>query len=261
MTGLRIDKCQSGSILLYVLWILVVIALLAFQMSSISRGMMLSQTSDAVQLKKKIQLNSAIQLASFNILSGDWKNVKIIRKINNLAINIEIYNESGFFSLYDLRNQSLKEILEGHNIPLEGLEKMVARGTDSYQRFNDIYELRQLETVSDEMIQALIPFLSIYHENSINPNYSPPEVLMQISRIDQFRVGQLMETSDPIEARQLRNEIIDVLNSQNIETSEDSSPYYRLNIEMGAELYRVFLKLDNRSKNLIVVNVLGPVQN
>jgi hypothetical protein len=239
----------------------VVIALLAFQMSSISRGMMLSQTTDVAHLKKRLQLNSAIQLASFKILSGDWENVKIIRKINNLPITIEIYNESGFFSLYDLSSQSLNDILETHNIPLEELERMVARGSDSSQRFNDFYELRQLETVSDEMIHELIPFLSIYHQSPINPLHSPPEVLMKISRVDQFRVGQLIETSDPAEARRLRNEIIDILNSQNIEISEDGSPYYRLKIEMGAELYKVFLKLDNRSQKLIVVNVLGPVKN
>lgn len=261
MTGLRNVNRQSGSILLYVLWILLVIALLAFQMSSISRGMMLSQTSDTSHLKKKLQLNSAIQLASFSILSGNWKNVKIIRKINNSTLNIKIYNEAGFFSLYDLSNQSLIEILKSSDIPVEELERMIARGTDSYQRFNDFYELRQLETVSDEMIQNLIPFLSIYHENPINPNHAPPEVLMKISRIDQFRVGQLMETSDPIEARQIRNEIIDILNSQNVETSEDSSPYYRLKINIEAELYRVYLKLDNRNKKLIVVNTVGPVKN
>jgi hypothetical protein len=219
---------------------------------------MINRVSEVNHLKKRLQLHSATQFAIFQILSGNWENLKFKRNFNNREFNIEIYNESGFLSLYDLSSESLKNILNSINMTSKAQENLNEIGLQPAQRFNDFYELRQYEEVTDQMIQALLPFVSIYHNASINPYQSPVEVLMKLSRIDQFQVTKLKQITDSSEAKRIRSELIDILQSQSIDISEDLSAYYRVYITMEKELYRVFLKINNRRGDFQVINIIGP---
>ena len=258
MKQLSVIHRLRGSILLYVLWMLVIISLLAFQLSSVSRALLINQVSETNLIKKNLQLYSATQFAKFKILSNDWKNLKFDLKINNQAIFIEIFNESGFFSLYNLSNQSLKNILNSINIEQSVVEK-INFSDEGSARFNDFYELTQYEGINEETLYELIPFVSIYHEEAINPALAPAEVLMRISGVDQYRVNKLMESNDEPEKDQLRREIVEILKSHNTEVSENSSEYYRVHISFGTELYRIFLKYNRRNKDFLVVNTLSPL--
>jgi hypothetical protein len=120
-------------------------------------------------------------------------------------------------------------------------------------RFNSFYELQQFPELSDEMLEKLMPLISIYHESPVNPNYSPVEVLMQFSRVDQYRVHKLMESVDEVEKVELRKEILETLFVQETEYAEDLSQYYRVYIEFDKFLYQVILKYDRQRKKYIVV--------
>lgn len=81
---------------------------------------------------------------------------------------------------------------------------------------------------------------------------------MKLSRIDQFQVTKLKQITDSSEAKRIRSELIDILQSQSIDISEDLSAYYRVYITMEKELYRVFLKINNRRGDFQVINIIGP---
>lgn len=248
----KMANCQ-GSILLYVLWILVIISILAFQLSSSTRALTVSRVSETNRIQKELQLYSAVQLAKFKILSNHWKNLKFDLKINNQTINIEIFNEAGFYSLYDSSNESLKKIFNRFNIDFSMFEK-INFNKEGFEKFNDFYELKGFEGFDNKAIDALIPYISIYHQEGVNPLLSPAEVLMTINGVDKFRVSKLMESYDETEKVQLRTEIVEILQSQNKEVSDNYSEYYRVHIFLDSTLYRVFLKYNRSKKAFRVVN-------
>lgn len=248
-------RINRGSILIYVLWILVVISVLAFQLTSASRITTLSQSAFANQLKSQMQLDSAIQFGLFKIRTNAWRDRTFELKLNSQSIGIEIYNESGFFSIYEMSSKSLKKAFDFVSVDsttVEEIEQAVLEDSPP-QRFNSFNELGQFSNIDDEVLKKLIPLISIYHESPANPNYSPAEVLMQFSRVDKYRVQKLMQSSDQAEKVQLRKEIIESLLEQNIESDEDISFYYRLHVSIGNLLHRVFVKYDRRRKKYIVV--------
>jgi hypothetical protein len=79
----RAGYYNRGSILIYVLWILVVISVLAFQLTSSSKATTLNQVAFGSQLKKRMQLNSAIQFAIFQIKADRWQNRSFAFDLNN----------------------------------------------------------------------------------------------------------------------------------------------------------------------------------
>jgi type II secretory pathway component PulK len=191
----------KGSILIYVLWILVVISVLAFQLTSASRVTTLGQSAFSSQLKKQMQLDSAIQFSIFKILTNKWQHKVYDLSLNGQAISVKIFNEQGFFSIYEVGDKSLEKIFEFAEVDettVESLKKEIV-GDKAPLRFNSFYELQQFSALSDEMLEKLMPLISIYHESPVNPNYSPVEVLMQFSRVDQYRVQKLMESVDEVE--------------------------------------------------------------
>jgi len=251
----NIQYRNYGSVLIYVLWILVVISVLAFQLATASRVTSANRSAFANQLKKQMQVESAVQFAMFKILSNQWKDKPYELHLNDEKINIRIFNELGFVSIYALGNEALKNIFEFVNLDesiVEELEEAIMP-VAKVLRFNSFGELRQFSGINGEVIKQLIPLVSIYHEAPVNPRHSPVEVLMQLHRVDKFRVQKLKEVSDENEAVQLRNEIIETLYLQDSEFSEDLSAYYRVHIKIDKTLHRVFLKYNRQQKKYMVV--------
>jgi hypothetical protein len=251
-------NAASGSVLLYVLWILVVISLLAFKLSSASRVVMIKEVSEAAKIKKDLQITSAIRFASLKIINDEWRDKKFELNLNNQRIGIEVFNEAGFLPIYDLSSGSLKTVLENLNINLDVLDELNAYFRETKTQFNDFYELSQFEGISNEDVNRLVPYITIYNGEPANPNYSPGSVLMKLEGVDQYRVGKLIESTDLTEIAELRKEIVDILKSQNFQFSEAVLSYFRLHITIGSRLYWVFLKFDQREKSYIVVNTLYP---
>lgn len=249
---------KSGSVLLYVLWILVVISLLAFKLSSASRVVMLKQVSDVIQIKKNLQLNSAIQFAIFKILSENWENIKFEENLNNQKITIQIYNESGFISLYDLSSQSLKNVVETSNISSSGLDELTLQVNENNLRFNDFMELTQFEGIAAQDVSQIVPYISIYHQEGVNPAHSPAEVLNLLAGVDKYRVSKMMETTDNDEFIALKREVVELLRLGNTEVTESVNNYYRVLVSLDSRLYIVFLKFNGRNKEFIVVNTIYP---
>lgn len=246
----------TGSVLLYVLWILVVISLLSFKLSSASKVVMTKQASEVSQIKKNLQLGSAIQFATFKILTNDWENKQYEQNLNNQRINIEIYNESGFISLYEINNLSLKNVFKSAGIDLSEQEDLKAQLEEKKLHFNDFYELAQFEGITLEDVQALIPYVSIYHEEGVNPAQSPAYVLSKIAGVDQYRVGKLIAATDAAEMTEIRNEIVEILNTQDTAMSVYTNNYYRIHVSLDSRLYRVFIKQNRRNNEFIVVNTI-----
>ena len=250
-------RANTGSILIYVLWILVVISVLAFQLTSASKVSALNHSAFANKLKKQMQLDSAIQFAMFKIISNQWQDRIYELNLNNQSIGISIFNESGFVSLYELNSKTLQRIFQNiglSEVAADELEKAILSEKHP-QRFNSFYELRQFSGIDEEILKRLIPLVSIFHEDLVNPMYSPQEVLMQIERIDQYRVQKLMETTDRNEKNQIRNELVQALFSQEMELSEDLSIYYRAHVTIGGLLHRVFLKYNRQKRKYMVVMI------
>ncbi len=248
---------SSGSILIYVLWILVVISVLAFQLASASRVLTLNQSAFVNQLKKQMQIESAIQFAMFKIISNEWQDKPYELNLNNQKINIRIFNESGFVSIYTLENETLKNIFEFVSLDestSEELEEAIVKNKKP-QRFNSFSELRKFSGIDENVLKQLIPLVSIYHEEAVNPAHSPVEVLAQVQRVDQFRVEKMQETTDEIEKAQLRKELVESLFMQTSEFSEDISSYYRVHINIDNFLHRAFLRYDRKNEKYVVVLV------
>lgn len=257
MKHFSVIRVNQGSVLIYVLWILVVISTLAFQLTSAARVNTLNQSAVASQLKQQMQLESAIQFGMFKIASGNWNNNKFQINLNNQDINIEIYNESGFNSLYELSNKSLNNLFNSINLDPEIVEKINKLRTNdkNYVKYNSFTELLNKADIDGGILAQLIPLVSIFQEDPVNPFQSPEQVLLLLPGVDQYRVNKLSETTDEEDRKQLRNEITDLLIAQGYDVSEDLSSYYRLYITLTDKTHTVFLKYDRRQKNYKVVLV------
>jgi hypothetical protein len=235
---------SSGSILIYVLWILVVISVLAFQLASASKVMTVNRSAFANQLKKQMQIESALQFAMFKITSDQWKHKSFELNLNNQKINIRILNESGFVSIYEMGSRQLEEIFDLVGLDQTDIEqiKTVLKPGKKQLRFNSFVELRQFAGVDNKILEQLVPLISIFHEEPVNPRYSSEEVLMLIPGIDQYRVQKLKQATNEIERAQLRGELVELISLLGIEVSKYLSEYYRVQILLDGFMYRVILK-------------------
>ncbi len=252
---------NSGSILIYVLWILIVISVLAFQLSAASRVVVVNQSAISNQLKKQMQIDSAVQFAMFKIIKDEWENRSFELNLNGHKMIIKIYNESGFISLYELSNKSLKSIFEMVNMPQETIDNLavVMQEEDEELRFNSFDELLQFDGINKEILEQLIPYVTIFHADPINPAYSPPEVLMLQPGIDQYRVQKLAESTDINENVYLRDELTNLLVLLGYDLSEDPSTYYRIHIVIDEMIFRVYSLYDRRQKRLKVVQTISGI--
>ncbi len=252
---------NNGSILIYVLWILIVISVLAFQLSAASRVVVVNQSAISNQLKKQMQIDSAVQFAMFKIIKDEWENRSFELNLNGHKMIIKIYNESGFISLYELSNKSLKSIFEMVNMPQETIDNLavVMQEEDEELRFNSFDELLQFDGINNEILEQLIPYVTIFHADPINPAYSPPEVLMLQPGIDQYRVQKLAESTDINENVYLRDELTNLLVLLGYDLSEDPSTYYRIHIVIDEMIFRVYSLYDRRQKRLKVVQTISGI--
>lgn len=244
-------KYSRASVLIYVLWILVVISALAFQLATSSKVMSLDQSAAGRQLKDDMQLQSAIQFARFKIASNQWDNGEYELNLNNQDLKIHIFNESGYISLYNLRSESLKNVFKSLNISHENVTKLENKldNNGKVTKLNDYLELLQNSIVDRRTLDRLVSLVSILSDGEVNPFYAPVEVLMKIPGVDQYRVRKMAETSDREEAMHLRNEIAEQLSSRSAESQGDLSPYYRVLVTFSKKSYWAFLKYDRRDKN------------
>lgn len=249
---------SSGSILIYVLWILVVISVLAFHVASTSRVTTLSQAAFASQLKMQLQLESAIQFSRFKIVSNQWQNKSYQLNLNDQKIDITVFNESGFVSIYNMGDKVLKRIFESLGFEEETVDALqeAVQQVDKPERFNSFLELRQFPGIDDEAVSRLVPLVSIFHEEALNLMNAPTEVLMLIPGIDQFRVQKLMEAEDEADRVQLRKELAELIMGRQLEFSEDIGSYYRVHISVDGVFNRVFLKYNRQQKKYKVVLIV-----
>ena len=248
---------NSGSILIYVLWILVVISTLAFHLASENRVTTLSQSAFAKQLKAEMQLQSAIQFSIFKIISNQWQDKDYKINLNNQEISISIWNESGFVSIYQ-PGEILDRVYESLDVPASAAESMLeafAANQEKSLRLNSFHELKQFPEMSESLIQKLIPLVSIYKEEEINPEYSSVAVLDLIPGVDRFRVRKMKESEDIAEKSMLRRELIDLLTGRNLQFSDYQDAYFRVRIKFANRIYRVFLKYDRRQKTYKVATI------
>lgn len=247
----------TGSVLLYVLWILILISALAFQLSLETRASSLSQAAFSKQIRKQMQIDSAIQFAAFRIRTHGWQNREFSFELNGQQIKLSIFNEAGFVSLYATESPLLENIFKRVGLGRDDAVNLIKTIEDEElpRRFNSFSELMGFSGIDRELLHRLVPLVSILREDLINPMYSPPRVLMQFNRVDRYRVQQLAGTTDPVEINQLRTEIVESLRQQNNELSENDSEYFRVIIEIDGQLHRVFLKQRRRQAGFITVLV------
>ncbi len=250
-------SANAGSILIYVLWILVVISALAFHLAATSRATTLNQSAFANQLKLQMQLNSAIQFSIYKIISNQWKDKDFELDLNNQHIDISVFNEAGYVSIYNLEDKTLKRIFESVNLEestIEALDEAFTR-EENPLRFNSFVELQRFEGIDTEMVNLLAPLVSLLHEEAVNPMSAPVEVLMKIPGIDQFRVQKLKEAVDELEKSELRKELTNLLSRLDMTFSENPSAYFRVNISIDGVLNRVFVIYNRQQKKYKVVLV------
>jgi type II secretory pathway component PulK len=249
-------RCR-GSILLYVLWILVVISVLAFKLSAASRVTTLNQSAFASHLKDQMQLQSAIQFAKFKITMNQWEHQSFNFDLNNQTVQVRIFNESGFVSIYQPGSDTLIGIFERAGVEPEVASMLgeVFASEEQYFRFNSYSELLQFEGINRAKVQRLIPLVSIFHEDLVNPRYSPAELLAQIHGVDNFRAQKLIEAVDDEEKDELRQVLSDSLFQRGTEVTDSHSIYYRVSILIDGQLHRVFLRVNGREESYQVVLV------
>jgi type II secretory pathway component PulK len=257
--SLKPKTCRRtrGSILIYVLWILVVISVLAFQLSSASRATVLSQSASTNQMKRQLQLDSAVQFAIFKIAGGQWQDRDFELNLNGQRIDVSIFNEAGFVSIYNRESITLQRIFDYLDLDADTVAAiaLAVQQEKDPVRLNSFDELRRIDGIDMATVRQLIPLVSIFHEDATNPNYAPADVLMRIERVDQYRVQKLRESSDGTEKAQLRREVVESLMELDEQLAESPSQYYRVHVSIDGALHRVFLKYNRQLKRYLVVLV------
>ncbi len=250
-----IHLSMKGSVLLYVLWILVVITVLAFQLTAESRVVLINNSSSKNQLLYQMQIKSAIQFARFKLIENKWENNAYDIKLNKQNIAIKIYNESGFISIYDFDNKAIKNVFSSIDISedvLEEIGKFV--GSTENRRFNTFSELLQFDGINMDVLTLLIPLISIYNNGGVNPRLSPNRVLILLPGVDQYSVNKLSEIDNKDEQEQLRQGVFRSLLNNNRSFSKKRLNYYRVDISISSKKTTVFLKFDSKNEEVWVVD-------
>ena len=100
-----------------------------------------------------------------------------------------------------------------------------------------------------------MPLVSIFHEDLVNPRYSPAEVLAQIHGVDKLRAQKLIEAVEDEERDELRQVLSESLFQRATEVNDGHSIYFRVRIMIDDQLHRVFLRVNARKENYQVVLV------
>ena len=253
---------SRGSILIYVLWILVIVSVLAWQLASSSRATVLDRKAASAAMERELQLLSVQRFAEFRILSGEWKHEKYEFVLNEEPVSIKIINESGYISLSDLRNKSLKKALQIVNLDPQLLEKLKKNDEDDENTVPvaDPWQLARLLGLNEVQVWQLLERISLLHQGPANLDEAPDAVLAVMHRVDQYRVEQMLQAENEEERNRLRSEIVDQLMNQGEETSEEMSAYYRVLAQIGERQYRIQMRYDRDEDRFKVVSTrLRPV--
>ena len=253
---------SRGSILIYVLWILVIVSVLAWQLASSSRATVLDRKAASATMERELQLLSVQRFAEFRILSGEWKHEKYEFVLNEEPVSIKIINESGYISLSDLRNKSLKKALRIVNLDPQLLEKLKKNDEDDENTVPvaDPWQLARLLGLNEVQVWQLLERISLLHQGPANLDEAPDAVLAVMHRVDQYRVEQMLQAENEEERNRLRSEIVDQLMNQGEETSEEMSAYYRVLAQIGERQYRIQMRYDRDEDRFKVVSTrLRPV--
>jgi hypothetical protein len=241
---------ELGSILIHVLWILVIITALALNLGASGRASVLDYKVASRDIEEDLLRDSAQSFAEFKLLSGLSNVGEYNQKINQRQIEIKIFNENGFISIYELSGASLLNAFKVLNMGRESIEKLekYLKKDEEIQKLNDEQELGWILGLSQPQLWLLMERVSIFHDGPVNPRHSPLEVLRVLSRVDQLRVAELAAEQEPEERLRIRQEIVDQLQRQELESGEDLSPYYRILIRTGRREYRIHVRYDRREK-------------
>jgi len=244
------------------LWILVIVSVLAWQLASSSRVTVLDRKAASAAMERDLQLLSVQRFAEFRILSGDWKHEKYEFELNEEPITIKIINESGYISLSDLRNKSLKRVFQAVNLDPQLLEKLDKNEAEEENRITivDPSQLARFLGLDEVQTWQLLERISLLHQGPVNLDEAPDSVLAVMYRVDQYRVEQLLQAENEEERNRLRSEIVDQLMNQGEETSEEMSAYYRVLAQIGDRQYRIQMRYDRDEDRFKVVSTrLRPV--
>ncbi len=253
---------SRGSILIYVLWILVIVSVLAWQLASSNRATVLDRKAASAAMERELQLLSVQRFAEFRILSGEWKHEKYEFVLNEEPVSIKIINESGYISLSDLRNKSLKKTFRIVNLDPQLLEKLKKNDEDDENTVPvaDPWQLARLLGLNEVQVWQLLERISLLHQGPANLDEAPDAVLAVMHRVDQYRVEQMLQAENEEERNRLRSEIVDQLMNQGEETSEEMSAYYRVLAQIGERQYRIQMRYDRDEDRFKVVSTrLRPV--
>ena len=253
---------SRGSILIYVLWILVIVSVLAWQLASSSRVTVLDRKAASAAMERDLQLLSVQRFAEFRILSGDWKHEKYEFELNEEPITIKIINESGYISLSDLRNKSLKRVFQAVNLDPQLLEKLDKNEAEEENRITivDPSQLARFLGLDEVQTWQLLERISLLHQGPVNLDEAPDSVLAVMYRVDQYRIEQLLQVDNEEERNRLRSEIVDQLMNQGEESGDEMSAYYRVLARIGDRQYRIQMRYDRDEDRFKVVSTrLRPV--
>lgn len=250
-------RLSQGSILVYVLWVLVIVSLLAWQLAASSRSMLLERQAASRDLEEQLQLMSARRFAEFKILSGRWITGEYRFKLNNEEIQLEIINESGFPGLLDMSNKSRNRLFERINLDSVALEKLENNVDESGRRIpiSSEEQLSSLLELDDELTWRLMERISLLHEGGVNLEQAPVEVLEVQPGVDQYRLQLLRSAETDQERRHLRSEIVESLLARSEDFDEEMSPYYRLRVQLGDRAYRIVLRHDRDEDRFKVLSM------
>jgi len=245
-TSLNRPGPNRGSILIYVLWILVIVSVLAWQLASSSRTTVLDRKAASAAMERELQLLSVQRFAEFRILSGDWKHEKYEFELNEEPITIKIINESGYISFSDLRNKSLIKAFQSVRLVPELLEilKKYKSTDESTVHLTEPEQLARLLGLDEMQTWRLLEHVSLLHQGPVNLAEAPDSVLAVMYRVDQYRVEQLLQADSREERNRLRSEIVEQLMNQGEGTSEEMSAYYRVLAGIGDRQYRIQMRYD-----------------
>jgi hypothetical protein len=245
----------SGAILIYVLWILVVISTLAFQLAQQSRVVVVNQAAQTRQLKTEMQLKSALEFARFQVIGNQWKDRDFLLEINNQRMKINILNEAGFISIYNLSSKSLKSIFELVKMEPQAIDALteVVESKQNPRFLNNFHELTEIEGVDELLARRLAHYTSVFHTDSASPYFAPSHVLMELAGVDRYLVGQLREEQDIAERLLIRQRLAEILSAHGDVGSDVPAVFFRVIIELENVRYRVFVRFDQRQESFKVV--------
>ena len=206
---------QRGVALILVLWFIVLLAVLAFGLSKVSRNSAQTtrQLSGAAQARHLAESGAQMVLANLLMASDDQRLLgdgeEFSLSFEQGIVDVVLWNESGKVDINRATDALLSRLLEALGLPLEQSEALAAaiadwRDEDDLVRlqgaededyfaaglaygakdsaFISVSELRKVLGMSESIYQQLEAYVTIYSKSSgVNPEVAPLPVLLAVS--------------------------------------------------------------------------------